>query len=451
MGSDPGRGVRAEAGGCDPRYRMLDAMRGLACVLVVVHHAGYALAWSERDASWLAWLVVTAVRRMNLGVALFFVISGYCIAASAEAATRRREPPWAFLRRRFRRIYPPYWAALLGFAMLLAGLDAAGLGRMYCGPLGVELDPPGALDWRQWLGNLTLTETWRPHVWGPGRNVLTGVAWSLCFEEQFYLICFLALWLLPGRLVPALGAATLAIGAVRVYAWWTGGATDLSGTFPLLWHEFAAGLAVYYRLNLARRPWQRRLVDVGLACLFAAGLLTGGRSTATAAGFALTLIALRPWDGSWAEHAWVQPLAACGRRCYSIYLVHLPVSVVGNPWLYELGLTGFWARALVMVPLASCAGVAAGWAFHAVVEARFLPQPLTTLRPPRASRQFRVVGPSGPGPRRPRADGFPELSTAQSGRNPGPISHDNPSQGRNPSGVRIRDPRILTKFPKLLF
>ena len=50
--------------------------------------------------------------------------------------------------------------------------------------------------------------------------------------------------------------------------------------------------------------------------------------------------------------------------------------MVGNRWLYELGLTGFWARALVMIPLVSVVGVAAGWAFHALVEARFLSRPI---------------------------------------------------------------------------
>src|SRR5438046_10643777 len=142
------------------------------------------------------------------------------MAASVESSHRRGECPWAFGRRRFWRIYPPYWFALVGFGALLLGLDAAGLGRFYRGPLAVVLDPPGALDWRQWLGNLTLTETWRAHVWGPPRNVFTGVAWSLCFEEQFYAGCFLALWLAPGRLFfRALGGVTAVVALVRVPPW----------------------------------------------------------------------------------------------------------------------------------------------------------------------------------------------------------------------------------------
>jgi peptidoglycan/LPS O-acetylase OafA/YrhL len=373
MGYDVGR---VGAGGSDTRYQMLDAWRGLACLMVVVHHAGYALDWPEAGDSWGRWLLVLAVRRMKLGVSLFFVISGYCIAASALATARRGEPPWEFVRRRVWRIYPPYWFALLGFAAVVVALDAGGLGRLYRGGgLSVALDPPGALDWRQWLGNVTLTETWRPHLGGPERSIYTAVAWSLCFEEQFYLVCFLALWFAPGRLFRALGLATAALAAVRAYAWGVNGLGGLAGTFPLLWHEFAVGLAVFYRLNLADRVFEKRLAELGLAALLAAGLITHGRSTATAAGFGLALIALRRWDGWSATAGWLGPLRACGRRCYSIYLVHLPAGVVGNPWLFEHGLTSFWGRALVMVPLVSAAGVAAGWAFHAAIESRFLGPP----------------------------------------------------------------------------
>ena len=86
---------------------------------------------------------------------------------------------------------------------------------------------------------------------GAGANVYTRVAWSLCFEEQFYLICFLALLLAPGRFFTALAGATLVIAAVRVWFWWSNGLGSLRGTFPLIWHEFAVGLAVFYRLNVA--------------------------------------------------------------------------------------------------------------------------------------------------------------------------------------------------------
>ncbi len=232
-------GAGVSPGAYDARYRMLDVWRGLACVMIAIHHAGYALEWSQAEGSWSRWLAVLFVRRMSLGVTIFFVISGYCIAASADASARRGDRPSAFMSRRAWRIYPPYWFALAFFVLCMAVLDMSGLERLYRGPLAVVLDAPRTLDWRQWLGNVTLTETWRAHLWGPERNVYTGVAWSLCFEEQFYLICFLALWLAPGRLFKALGIISLAAVSVRVLAWSTGSLACIAGTFPLLWHMFA--------------------------------------------------------------------------------------------------------------------------------------------------------------------------------------------------------------------
>src|SRR5207302_388041 len=101
----------------------------------------------------------------------------------------------------------------------------------------------------------------------------------------------------------------------------------LAGTFPLLWHQFAVGLAVFYRLNRAEGFWQRRLVELGLWGLLAGGLLTAGRETATAAGFGLLLIALRQFDARAEAIAFLRPFRACGLRCYSIYLAHLPLGV----------------------------------------------------------------------------------------------------------------------------
>ncbi len=371
MGVGVDRGVGDRGGGAPTPtwYHMLDSWRGLACLMIVIHHAGYALLKSDVGDSWLRWSAWYGVRRMSLGVPLFFVISGYCIAASAESSVRRNESPWVFLKKRAWRIYPPYWLALAGFMLILGLLDVAGYSRLFQHGRGVELDAPWSLDGFQWLGNLTLTETWRPHLLGSDRNVYTGVAWSLCFEEQFYFLCFLALCVFPGRMTHFLLGTTAAVAAVRIYAWWVDGLEGLSGSFLLLWHEFAVGLAVYYRLTRAGRPRVNRLIEAGLLALLVTGLAADGRETAAAAAFGLLLIALKRWDTRVHEARWLMPFRESGRRCYAIYLAHLPAGVVGNQLLYEMGVTAFWGRALVMIPAVSVAGVVCGWYFHDAVEA----------------------------------------------------------------------------------
>src|SRR5579872_6079464 len=101
MDQQPSAGWPARAEG-NPRYQMLDVWRGLACLMVVVHHAGYALLWSDVGThadSTLRWWIVYAVNRLSLGVPMFFVISGYCILASVESTRKKGASPWTFLGR----------------------------------------------------------------------------------------------------------------------------------------------------------------------------------------------------------------------------------------------------------------------------------------------------------------------------------------------------------------
>jgi peptidoglycan/LPS O-acetylase OafA/YrhL len=371
----------------DTRYRLLDAWRGVACLIVVVYHAGFALGRDEvvgvASVGWARWGIVAFLRLMSMGVPLFFVISGYCIAASADANRRHGLSSWSFLKRRFWRIYPPYWVAFFGVVALVAALDAAGLARWHRdNSHALLLQSPGELSWSQWVGNLTLTETWRPLAWGVAEHEpYTRVAWTLCYEEQFYFVCFLMLWLAPKRLYVALAVLSALVVPLRIWAWRAGWVGRIDGTFPMLWHEFAAGLAVYWRLNVARGAVAKRCIELGLTALVVVGVLYGMRLTAGAGLFGLVLIALRRWDGLAESRAWLRILAACGRRCYSIYLAHLPVCTVGVAWLLELGLTSFWARVLVLVPLVSIVATAAGWLFFDLVEARFHNRSIDQPRP----------------------------------------------------------------------
>ena len=366
----------------DTRYRLLDVFRGVACLMVVLHHAGFAVVldatkvggvdgWFRRAAIGLLW-------RMNLGVPLFFVISGYCIAASADASRRRGSGAFRFLARRVWRIYPPYWAAVLVFVLTTGGLDAVGLRRLHDGgPYALKLDSPGEIGRAQWLGNLTLTETWRPLVHPPEAAIYTRVAWSLCFEEQFYFVCFAILLLAPRRLFAALAITTVAAIGLRVALADVGMLARIEGTFPRLWHEFAVGIAAYWRLNVATSLRSKRAVEVGLVALAAIGFAFPGAalveySTATSALFGLLLIALWRYDIPSERLAWLAPFRACGLRCYSIYLVHLPICTVVNLFLVGLGLTAFWTRALVVVPVASALAVGASWLFFFGVERHFL-------------------------------------------------------------------------------
>jgi peptidoglycan/LPS O-acetylase OafA/YrhL len=346
--------------------------------LVVLEHAGVAL-WTVADGAGLEGRlqrIIVAGLELNLGGPLFFVMSGYCIASCIDSARRRGTAPLLFLARRVWRIFPAYWVALAGFVAVVAGLDAIGLeGYHRGGEVSLELASPGVLDASQWIGNLSLTESWRPLVGGREELIYTRVAWSLCYQEQFYLVCFLTLLLFPRRFERALMGITAVILAFRVFVWDAGALHRIAGTFPVLWHEFAVGWFVYLWLGRPAAPGVRRGLGLGLIALLIVALRTGLVSTAGAAGFGLLLIALHRWDDRLPGLRWLDPVRACGRRSYSIYLVHLPTVMVVNAWLQARGWDGFWPRALVMIPASVSAAVAVGWVFHRVIERHFLDLP----------------------------------------------------------------------------
>src|SRR5579859_6331331 len=103
----------------DQHVEMLDFIRGIAILAVLVFHTlgltfGYdALPWHGwwRDFSgsfsFLCFLPVALLAQA--GVAIFFVVSGFCIHVSFQRQGRQ----WgSFFTRRFFRIYPPYLLAV---------------------------------------------------------------------------------------------------------------------------------------------------------------------------------------------------------------------------------------------------------------------------------------------------------------------------------------------------
>lgn len=102
--------------------KALDSIRGLAIIFVFVFHS-LGTSFGHDQLPWGPWFRKFTVTPAFLcllpatfgwiGVAIFFVVSGFCVHLSFL-----RRPDWLhFFWRRFFRIYPPYLGALLIFAL----------------------------------------------------------------------------------------------------------------------------------------------------------------------------------------------------------------------------------------------------------------------------------------------------------------------------------------------
>ncbi|MBP3956591.1 acyltransferase [Gemmata sp. G18] len=367
------------------RYESLDVWRGAACLLVVALHATVYSANESFDArvrseggSVFEWVLVAA-GRLWIGVPLFFVISGYCIAASADAVRARPGGVGRYFVRRARRIYPPLWAALvLAVAVMFLLPPFAQPAPTSEG--AVPLAPPAHLTVWQWVGNATLTESWRAALAGGPTGYVLGQLWTLCYEEQFYIVMGAILliarrWFFPGVwLVTALvlfNLSSLTPYPVRPAGLFTDG----------LWIAFAAGVAVYYRLIHAPATTGASIEFALL--IFGATALAGeadpfdtrqtlAKYNAVACGFAVLLCRLRRFDSALATSRWTAPLRFCGRMCYSLYLTH-PLVAVPIAWMCSrAGVATPALTVLVTLPLCMVSAAGLGYAFHRVVERRFL-------------------------------------------------------------------------------
>jgi peptidoglycan/LPS O-acetylase OafA/YrhL len=291
----------------EPRYTMVDAWRGLASLGVVCDHLGPDLGF-------------------NLGhacVMVFFVISGYCIAASTDSCRRNNVGPAGYMWRRVRRIYPPYFFAVCFFLATRFLKMRAGMGDQISHSVLV------------WIQNLTMTQ-WLSMLAHPTsyahQNTSLFVAgfWSLNYEEQFYLvmglIMFAAVYVRKGMLT--------AIVALMVPALvWNLYHPSLSyGFFLEYWIAFALGSLVFYRLCKAASSRSRAAIDLALILLLVFSLYRNltthfaGRSVyfewIVTSAFALLLVYLRPWDQRFKESKLGVVLGAFGLISYSLYLTH---------------------------------------------------------------------------------------------------------------------------------
>ncbi|MDI1335069.1 MAG: acyltransferase [Lacunisphaera sp.] len=328
------------------RYGLISHLRGTAALAVTLFHSFGAY---ENQA---VWAPLEPVRQLAghgwLGVHIFFVLSGYCLAEKMSALALRGRGAGDFLLDRFWRIVPPYWLTLIGLVLL--GVLAASFNH-----LGWRSALPP--DWQAVAGDVLLLH---PALGTPG---LLLVSWTLACEAGFYLIVAGLLFLWPR--VGGFGGALL-VGTILMLACVLPGVAGRNLVLTY-WPEFWLGLAAYAALAARRR-------GTGLALLTGSAALVAwspggalGEIHFAAVATAVLLVALHPLDGRLTALPALRWLGTMGVWSYSLYLVHVPLLSRAQ------NLAGRWvppdSAAFLAVWLASLALALVGaWAFYRCVE-----------------------------------------------------------------------------------
>jgi exopolysaccharide production protein ExoZ len=352
----------------------LQILRGIAASLVVLDHSVLRHAeWNDYPSA----VTVAAQYSGTLGVAVFFVISGYIMIHTAGSQFGHPGAATAFLRKRIIRIVPLYWAATM--------LEVA-----------LRLRKGGSLDPQQLLSSLFFI----PQSVEPGNYMrpLLGVGWTLNYEMFFYCIFAIALFFKkPAGLVLLFSTllGLVALGAMSKSL------TDTSQPYTVLgfWTDpiillFAAGVAVGLIPKAARRQATSIhpvVAAVGLLLAYATVFLFAVGSYPIplawqAGGWALCILAaglcvLGKQNGtSAAEKIGTQ----LGDTSYALYLFHFFAIVAAEKiWWLLFGKN----PSILFILAAYLTSVVAAYAIHHLIEVNVAR--LLAARSTRAAPGFR--------------------------------------------------------------
>lgn len=333
--SEAGKAMEPAAKPDKSRNGLLDAIRGIAVMLVLGAHSYLPpLDYPE----WLRMPLIWLKREGWVGVDIFLVLSGYLVTGLLCQNYLRsgRSDSGRFLLRRAFKIYPSFYLFVLVVWLL-------------------KWKSEGGVPWDQLLAEVLFVQNYHE-----GMMYHT---WSLALEEHFYLFIAAAAWFFLSRRRAPRELALVLIGLViaplvfRII-------TNAVWPFAYITHYKPThlridGLAIgaliayvkYFKPALLARilrsvTWRWSLAALVLLGAVAALAIpesvfvrTIGFSLTSLAAGMLILVAMKE-----PELAWIRPvraalgiLAKIGESSYNIYLWHLPVFFWSFTMLRKLG------------------------------------------------------------------------------------------------------------------
>ncbi|MBM7368286.1 acyltransferase family protein [Gordonia hydrophobica] len=367
------------------RVPALTGIRTVAALAVCLTHAAYWTGHYTDD------YLGRLLSRFEVGVAIFFVLSGYLLFSPWVRALHdaRGDRPAAYppLRRyawhRVRRIVPAYWITVIGvYVIFLFRDDVSDFGQ----------------GWAGLLRNLTFTQ-----VYGLG-HLHTGLTqmWSMAAEVAYYVALPAVAWPIAavacrGRWRPDLLLVCLG-GLLLVSPIWTiavhgSAGVDLTARLwpPAFASWFVGGmiLAVLARLVTRWPAWPSVVVAV-VAFLITGGAVAGeativpddagaavvkhGLYLVIAVGLVAPLTIAD--DDPWARLCGSRPMVWFGEISYEFFLVHVMVLELV---MDLLGYSVFTGSTLAAFATTTAISIPVAWALHRITAPLWRNSPATSV------------------------------------------------------------------------
>lgn len=339
---------------------------------------------------WAVWLIQHDIVLGNVGVALFFLISGFVIPMSLERYSIGR-----FAVARVFRLYP-VWIATMALAAVAFVVHARITGGGF------------PHDWTAWWQNVLMVQDWT------GLAYINPIVWTLLIEVKFYALCALLALFGLRRSTPmlvvlgALVALTLAAQPLMENRLEAGQVPVVRAigvvahSTPFLCFMFI-GMCFYNLFRGRWGPWKFGLVAAACTGLFVWSTL-GGIAPAifqrqVLVGFTIALLLFVGCYALRARIPYGRTADVAADISYPLYAVHY---VVGG--LLLVGLYRLYPAPLVDTVVVLAVVVVMSWAVHRWVEV-----PLTRAGKRVNLNRATLAGLRARLPRRSRPAGVPAL------------------------------------------
>jgi peptidoglycan/LPS O-acetylase OafA/YrhL len=328
------------------RLHGVDALKGLACLMIVWHHLVFYGPMSDVVQPWVPGLTSWLFDYGRMAVQVFLVVGGFLAASSLAPQGRATfSQPGRLILRRYLRLARPYLVAL-AVTVLVAALVR---------PWFHHPSVPAAPTLWQLLAHVFMLQDVL------GLEALSAGIWYVAIDLQLFALSVLLFsaarqvqqrWTGAPALLAFLGVGlvvVLAVSSLFVFNRLEG----LDATWLYFFGYYALGMLAFWASTASAAAtantgsgwrWLLAIAVLGGAAL--ALDFRGRLVVALATAFMLAALQQRVWS-SW-EMTWLprRQLAQLGKMSYSIFLIHFSVCLLVNALVSHFWPTQLLANAL---------------------------------------------------------------------------------------------------------